>query len=234
MAIHSRTIAWKIPWTEEPGRLQPMGSQRVGHDWVTSLSLLYYLSILWICSHLFSLYQLFQSPHSSMMSFESITISTQAQGLHRKTTVETQSGPTFDALKLFTLRRHWAYLSLASVSKGHVLFVTFGTLFSSYESDFGILAVVFGLELKNCPSSYFVKKKYFIELLGHKYIFCLIQHWLKNTVLRDKYVLGTWENRNQGTFLYKNINQVNILEDWVNMSMTRIEILFCLLILCWY
>ena len=32
MAIHSRTIAWKIPWTEEPGRLQLMGSQRVGHD----------------------------------------------------------------------------------------------------------------------------------------------------------------------------------------------------------
>ena len=39
MAIHSRTIAWKIPWTEEPGRLQPMGSQRVGHDRATSLSL---------------------------------------------------------------------------------------------------------------------------------------------------------------------------------------------------
>ena len=38
MAIHSRTIAWEIPWTEEPGRLQPMGSQRVGHDWVTSLT----------------------------------------------------------------------------------------------------------------------------------------------------------------------------------------------------
>jgi len=37
MAIHSRTIAWKIPWTEEPGRLQPMGSQRVGHDGETSL-----------------------------------------------------------------------------------------------------------------------------------------------------------------------------------------------------
>ena len=32
MAIHSRTIAWKIPWTEEPGRLQSMGSQRFGHD----------------------------------------------------------------------------------------------------------------------------------------------------------------------------------------------------------
>ena len=32
MAIHSSTIAWKIPRTEEPGRLQAMGSQRVGHD----------------------------------------------------------------------------------------------------------------------------------------------------------------------------------------------------------
>ena len=32
MAIHVSTIAWKIPWTEEPGRLQSMGSQRVGHD----------------------------------------------------------------------------------------------------------------------------------------------------------------------------------------------------------
>ena len=32
MAIHSSTIAWKIPWTEERGRLQSMGSQRVGHD----------------------------------------------------------------------------------------------------------------------------------------------------------------------------------------------------------
>ena len=32
MAIHSSTIAWKIPWTEEPGRLQYMGSQRVRHD----------------------------------------------------------------------------------------------------------------------------------------------------------------------------------------------------------
>ena len=32
MAIHSSTIAWKIPWTEEPRRLQSMGSQKVGHD----------------------------------------------------------------------------------------------------------------------------------------------------------------------------------------------------------
>ena len=39
MAPHSSTLAWKIPWTEEPYRLQSMGSRRVGHDWATSLSL---------------------------------------------------------------------------------------------------------------------------------------------------------------------------------------------------
>ena len=39
MAPHSSSLAWKIPWTEEPGRLQTMGSQRAGNDWGTSLSL---------------------------------------------------------------------------------------------------------------------------------------------------------------------------------------------------
>ena len=39
MAPHSSTLAWKIPWTEEPGGLQSMGLRRVGHDWATSLSL---------------------------------------------------------------------------------------------------------------------------------------------------------------------------------------------------
>ena len=39
MATHSSTVAWKIPWTEEPGRLQSMGSIRVRHDWANSLSL---------------------------------------------------------------------------------------------------------------------------------------------------------------------------------------------------
>ena len=39
MATHSSILSWKIPWAEEPGGLQSMGSQRVGHDWATSLSL---------------------------------------------------------------------------------------------------------------------------------------------------------------------------------------------------
>ena len=38
MAPHSSTLAWKIPWMEEPGRLQSMGSLRVGHNRATSLS----------------------------------------------------------------------------------------------------------------------------------------------------------------------------------------------------
>ena len=48
MATHSSILAWKIPWTEEPGGLQSTGSQRVGHACVTSLcftSLVYHLSV---------------------------------------------------------------------------------------------------------------------------------------------------------------------------------------------
>ena len=37
MATHSSTLAWKIPWMEKPSRLQSMGSQRIGHNWATSL-----------------------------------------------------------------------------------------------------------------------------------------------------------------------------------------------------
>ena len=45
MAPHSSTLAWKIPWMEEPGELQSMGSLRVGHDSMTSLSLFTFM--LW-------------------------------------------------------------------------------------------------------------------------------------------------------------------------------------------
>ena len=41
MATHSSTLAWRIPWREEPGGLQSTGSQRVGHDWATSLTHIY-------------------------------------------------------------------------------------------------------------------------------------------------------------------------------------------------
>ena len=42
MATHSSTIAWKMPWTEKPGRLQSMGSQRVRHDGMNGLVWFFY------------------------------------------------------------------------------------------------------------------------------------------------------------------------------------------------
>ena len=45
MATHSSILAWRIPWTEEPGGLQSMGSQRVGHDQVTLLTYLLWYAI---------------------------------------------------------------------------------------------------------------------------------------------------------------------------------------------
>ena len=48
MATYSSTLAWKNPWTEEPDRLQSMGSQRVRQDWVTSLSLSAFIMEGWL------------------------------------------------------------------------------------------------------------------------------------------------------------------------------------------
>ena len=50
MATHSSILAWRIPWTEEPGGLQSMGSQRVRHDWVTKLSFKPFLNLKTIFS----------------------------------------------------------------------------------------------------------------------------------------------------------------------------------------
>ena len=63
MATHSSPLALKIPWTEEPGRLQSMGSQRVGRDWATLLSycftllwsFLLYKKVIWLCVHIYPL-----------------------------------------------------------------------------------------------------------------------------------------------------------------------------------
>ena len=55
MATHSSTLAWRIPWTEEPGRLQSRGLQRVGHDWVTSLSFPYHVRNYSVKVHIVSI-----------------------------------------------------------------------------------------------------------------------------------------------------------------------------------
>ena len=50
MVTHSSILAWRIPWTEQPGTLYPIGSQRVGHDWVTNTHSLTYFSYYYISS----------------------------------------------------------------------------------------------------------------------------------------------------------------------------------------
>ena len=67
MATHSSTLAWKIPWTEEPGRLQSMGSQRVRHDWATSLSLSL-IAPSWMCKEpaLLSSFRITLQSHSNL------------------------------------------------------------------------------------------------------------------------------------------------------------------------
>ena len=56
MATHSSILAWRIPWTEEPGGLQLMGSQRVGHNWVTNTFTSLFLVLLAVESSLASLH----------------------------------------------------------------------------------------------------------------------------------------------------------------------------------
>ena len=53
MATQSSILAWKIPWMEEPGRLQSMGSQRVGHDWVTSFSFHFHFAMFAMTNKLY-------------------------------------------------------------------------------------------------------------------------------------------------------------------------------------
>ena len=87
MAIHSSTLAWKIPWTEEPDRLQSVGSQRVGHDWATSfhftlccvirilfifqwsgwrLELWFLTESIWLCKPMNLLYLMIRIPKNSI------------------------------------------------------------------------------------------------------------------------------------------------------------------------
>ena len=63
MATHFSILAWRIPWTEEPGRLQSMGSQRVRHDWATNtFTLPHYAWLLFLSSSLCRNVSLFERP----------------------------------------------------------------------------------------------------------------------------------------------------------------------------
>ena len=59
IATHSSILAWRIPWTEEPGGLQSMGSQRLGHNWVTKHTYIFYSLECWSSENLCDLCPVF-------------------------------------------------------------------------------------------------------------------------------------------------------------------------------
>ena len=64
MATHPSTLAWRIPRTEKPGRLQSTGLQRVGHDWMTSLSLSHIYLCIYVC-----IYEKGMTSHPSILAW---------------------------------------------------------------------------------------------------------------------------------------------------------------------
>ena len=67
-ATRSSNLAWKMPWTEEPGRLQSMGSLRVGHDWGTSLHFNDLFLVAWVLEHAHSVVTSSFCPHELQLS----------------------------------------------------------------------------------------------------------------------------------------------------------------------
>ena len=74
MATHSSILSWEIPWTEQPGRLQPMGSQRVRHDRVTNTAVMnqYWCIRIFFISN--SFLKIFYVDHIFKVLIESVTI----------------------------------------------------------------------------------------------------------------------------------------------------------------
>ena len=87
MATHSSILAWKTPWREEPGGLQSMGSQRVRHDWATSLSFLnhlYRIVLQGLCLPLANYLVSFFTPGWSMAAPQDVPTTFCYDGSHPK------------------------------------------------------------------------------------------------------------------------------------------------------
>ena len=95
METHSNTLAWKIPWMEEPGRLQSMGSQRVGHNWETSVS----QYIAFVKSQLL-IYLLSMFPHPVVQMVKNLPVvrETQVQSLGQEDPLEKGMATYFSIL----------------------------------------------------------------------------------------------------------------------------------------
>ena len=102
MATHSRTLAWRISWTKEPGRLQSMGLQRVGYDWATNfLSFHIWLYIYMILNVAFFLktYKFLESSGQTRIT------GTRFLFLHETPTTKRKNKPLH--LKIWTPVRNW-------------------------------------------------------------------------------------------------------------------------------
>ena len=108
LATHSSTLAWKIPWTEKPGRLQSMGLQRVGHDWVTSLHSVY-------SCHLF----LISSASVRSIPFLSLIVPTFAWNVPLVSLIFLKRPLVFPILLFSSISLHWllrkAFLSFLNI-----------------------------------------------------------------------------------------------------------------------
>ena len=117
MANHSSIVAWKIPWTEEPDRLQSMGSQRVGHDWATSLTSLTCVTESLDCAAAINIVN--QLYFNKKMNFKNHFNNSPPHTLENKgicILLEFPRACAYYSLLVFELKYSWFALSQVSVS----------------------------------------------------------------------------------------------------------------------
>ena len=119
MATHSSILAWRIPWTEEPGGLQFTGSQRVGHDWATSLHLAWngpLLSLIFLKRSLvfsillFSSISLHWSPRKTFLSFPAILWNSEFKWVYLSFSPLPFTSLLFSAIYKASSDNHFAFL----------------------------------------------------------------------------------------------------------------------------
>ena len=101
MATHSSTLAWKIPWMGEPGRLQSMGLQRVRHDWMTSLS---HFCDTWSSSNKCGGHLSLQHKRILLLTSQMLRLCSLASGFRRGISIFSRAFPVTSALRSDTGR----------------------------------------------------------------------------------------------------------------------------------
>ena len=111
MAIHSSILAWRIPWTEEPGGLQSMGSQRVGHSWATD-------TYKYLPLKLALYYTVFREPNRGMKDRDTAMMDTNGR---------TTSQPLWGKLMLWIFHNQYGWLTQLNHYGGNLCYEYFTT-----------------------------------------------------------------------------------------------------------